>query len=32
MTARLVRWAANVLVVAAVVSLYVFVLSRGQFL
>ena len=32
MTARLVRWTANVLVVVAVVTLYVFVLSRGQFL
>ncbi len=32
MTARLVRWTANVLTVVTVVGLYVFVLSRGQFL
>ena len=32
MTARLVRWTANVVTVAAVIALYVFVLSRGLFL
>ncbi len=32
MTARLVRWTANVLTVVTVIALYVFVLSRGQFL
>ena len=32
MTARLVRWTANVLTVVAVIALYVFVVSRGQFL
>ena len=32
MTARLVRWTANVLGGVAVVTLYVFVVSRGQFL
>ena len=32
MTARLVRWTANVLTVVTVIALYVFVLSRGQLL